>query len=64
MTTNVGNTDRVLRLVAGVFLLALAFVGPRTPIGYLGLVLIGTALLNFCPVYSLLGINTCRPGTR
>jgi hypothetical protein len=64
MTRNVGTTDRSLRLVAGIALLALAFVGPKTPIGYLGFVLIATALINFCPLYSLLGISTCRTSTR
>lgn len=61
MTRNMGSTDRTIRLVAGFALLLLAFVGPKTPIGYLGLVLIGTALVRFCPLYPLLGINTNRP---
>ncbi len=63
MTRNVGTTDRGIRLVVGVALLSLAFIGPRTPLGYLGLIPIITALVNFCPLYAILGINTC-PRTR
>lgn len=59
MTRNVGTTDRGIRLVVGVALLSLAFIGPRTPLGYLGLIPIITALVNFCPLYAILGINTC-----
>lgn len=60
MTRNVGTTDRTIRIVAGIALLLLAFTGPKTPIGYLGFVLIATAALNFCPLYTILGVNTCR----
>ncbi len=63
MNRNIGSTDRNIRLVVGVALLALAFFGPRTPIGYLGLIPILTALVSFCPLYALLGISTC-PRTR
>jgi hypothetical protein len=35
------------------------FVGPHTPFGWIGLVLIGTAAIGWCPPYALLGINTC-----
>jgi hypothetical protein len=59
MTTNVGGIDRVLRIVAGVVLLALGAFGPLGWWGLIGLVPLGTALIGFCPVYPLLGINTC-----
>lgn len=59
MTTNVGGIDRVLRIVAGVVLLALGAFGPLGWWGLVGLVPLGTALVGFCPVYPLLGINTC-----
>lgn len=49
--------DRAVRVVLG--LLALVFVGPQTPWGYLGIVPLVTALAGFCPAYSLLGIRTC-----
>lgn len=59
---NVGATDRAIRAIAGVLLLALVFVGPRTPWGWLGLVPLATAIFGTCPLYALLGIDTCRVG--
>lgn len=59
MKSNVGSADRVLRIALGVGLLAIAFVGPRTPFGYIGLVPLLTGLFGTCPLYSVLGINTC-----
>ncbi|MFM5885065.1 MAG: DUF2892 domain-containing protein [Novosphingobium sp.] len=56
---NVGSADRVFRIVLGLVLLALVFVGPRTPWGWLGLIPLATGLLRTCPLYSLLGITTC-----
>lgn len=58
MTRNIGSLDRMIRLVVGVVLLALVFVGPQTPWGYLGLIPIVTALFGFCPLYAALGMNT------
>lgn len=57
--TNEGTLDRVLRVTVGLGLLAIAFVGPKTPWGYLGIVPLATGLLGNCPVYSILGVNTC-----
>jgi hypothetical protein len=59
MTTNVGGTDRMLRIAAGVVLLALGAFGPLGWWGLIGLVPLGTALMGSCPAYSLLGLNTC-----
>ena len=56
---NVGGLDRTLRIVAGLAILALAFVGPKTPLAYLGLVPLLTGIVGTCPLYSLLGVNTC-----
>lgn len=58
MTVNIGNIDRLLRVIVGVALLALAFVGPQTPWGFIGIIPLGTALMGFCPAYRLLGICT------
>jgi Protein of unknown function (DUF2892) len=58
--TNVGGIDRILRIVAGVFLIAIVFVGPQTPWGWLGIVPLATGLLRTCPLYSLLRINSCK----
>jgi hypothetical protein len=61
MVANVGRTDRMLRIVVGIMLLALFFIlqGPARYLGILGLVALGTGLVSFCPLYALLGINTC-----
>ena len=59
MQTNTGSLDRALRLLIGVVLLSLVFVGPKTAWGWLGLVPIGTSLMGWCPLYALLGFDTC-----
>lgn len=60
MQANVGTIDRVLRIVAGIALISLVFVGPQTPWGWIGIVPLATALIGYCPAYSLLGIRTCN----
>lgn len=60
MKTNMGSTDRIIRLVVGVVLIALVFVGPQIVWGWIGIVPIVTALVGYCPAYSLLGIKTCK----
>ena len=59
MSRNEGNIDRALRITAGLALLALVFVGPQTPWGWIGIVPLVTGLVGFCPLYRLFGINTC-----
>lgn len=60
MQTNVGNTDRILRIVVGLALLSLIFLvdSDWRWIGLIGLVAIFTAVVRWCPAYSILGINT------
>ncbi len=58
-TVNEGTLDRALRAIVGSALIAIVFVGPKTPWGWLGLVPLATAALGWCPAYTLLGINTC-----
>jgi hypothetical protein len=60
MTQNIGNLERVIRAVVGVVLIALVFVGPETPWGWIGVIPLVTALVGWCPPYAMLGINTCR----
>ncbi len=59
LKTNEGNNDRTMRVVLGLLLVSLVFVGPTTRWGWLGLVPIATGLIGFCPLYAILGINTC-----
>jgi Protein of unknown function (DUF2892) len=64
MEKNVGSIDRIARIVLGIVLIALVFVGPQTPWGWIGLVPLLTALVGWCPAYRLLGIRTCSVGHR
>jgi hypothetical protein len=59
MGENVGSVDRILRAIVGAVLIALVFVGPQTPWGWVGLIPLATALIGWCPAYRLLGIRTC-----
>lgn len=59
MPKNLGTIDRALRAVAGLILIALVFVGPQTPFGWIGLVPLLTALIGFCPAYTMIGLKTC-----
>ncbi|MCO4843783.1 MAG: DUF2892 domain-containing protein [Yoonia sp.] len=60
MIKNVGSPDRIARLVIGALLVLLALTGTIGVWGWIGVVLIATAVLNFCPLYRILGINTCK----
>jgi hypothetical protein len=60
MTKNIGNTERIIRIVGGLVLIALAATGTVGVWGWLGLVPLATGLTGWCPPYSLLGINTCK----
>ena len=59
MTANVGGIDRILRIVAGLALIALAVTGVVGAWGYLGVIPLATGVFRFCGAYTLLGLNTC-----
>ena len=59
MTRNEGTLDRAVRVLGGLAILSLAFIGPKTAWAYLGIIPVITGSLGYCPAYSLLGINTC-----
>ncbi|PWK59941.1 YgaP family membrane protein [Roseicyclus mahoneyensis] len=59
MPRNEGTIDRALRIIAGLVLISLVFIGPQTAWGWVGIVPLATGLVGFCPLYRLLGINTC-----
>jgi hypothetical protein len=69
MKPNIGKVERVVRILVGVGVLSLAFVGPRAPWAYLGILPLVSGLVGWCPPYALLGISTApnshldRPGT-
>lgn len=69
MTANVGRIDRLLRIVIGVVLLVFPFVSglaifestAATVIAVIvGIVMVATSAMRFCPLYRILGLNTCR----
>lgn len=59
MKKNVGGIDRVVRIVAGLVLMALAATGQIGAWGWLGVVVLATGVFSFCGAYTLLGVNTC-----
>lgn len=59
MSRNEGNTDRLLRVVAGLVLIALTLTGQIGIWGWIGVIPILTGSIGFCPLYRVLGINTC-----
>lgn len=60
MKTNESPIDRVLRFVVGIGILSLAFVGPKTPWAYVGILPLATGIVGMCSLYALLGSSTCR----
>ncbi len=61
MKTNVGSADKIVRIVVGIGLLSLFFIleGNMKFLGLIGIVPIATALMGWCPLYSVLGLSTC-----
>ncbi|GHD53972.1 membrane protein [Thalassobaculum fulvum] len=61
MQTNVGLVDRVLRIVVGAALIAVALLvaHPYAWVGWIGVVPILTAIVGYCPAYQLIGLSTC-----
>jgi len=57
---NVGGIDKILRIAVGVALISLVFIGPKTPWGWVGIIPLATALINFCPLYPLIGFSTAK----
>ena len=59
MKSNEGMIDRSLRVAGGLLLIGLAFTGTIGPWGYVGLIPLVTGVVGMCPLYSMLGINSC-----
>jgi hypothetical protein len=64
MMTNEGKIDRTLRTLVGLALLSLVFIGPESLWGLIGLVPLITGVVGFCPLYRVLGLNTCPVNNR
>lgn len=59
MTNNIGSTDKMARIVVGALLIVLTLVGTIGAWGWIGIVPLATALIGWCPAYSIIGVNTC-----
>lgn len=64
MKKNEGNLDRALRVVAGLLLIGLAATDSIGVWGYIGVVPLLTGVIGMCPLYSILGLNTCPMNQR
>jgi membrane protein implicated in regulation of membrane protease activity len=56
---NEGTLDRAVRIILGLALLSLTIVGPRSALGWIGIVPLATGLIGFCPLYRIVGLSTC-----
>ena len=59
-TSNVGSVDRILRIILGLALIAGAVQGALAPWGWVGLVLVFTAFIKFCPIYAVTGLSSLK----
>lgn len=59
MKSNVGGIDRILRIVLGLVLIGLAATGTIGLWGWIGVVLVATAAIGFCPLYTVFGFSSC-----
>ncbi|MEY2632447.1 MAG: hypothetical protein RIR00_1101 [Pseudomonadota bacterium] len=59
MKANVGGLDKILRIIAGLGLVGATAAGMLPAWGYIGIVPLATGLIGFCPLYPILGLNTC-----
>jgi len=60
MKANVGGIDKILRIVVGLALIAWALFANGPVWAWIGVVPLATGLFNFCPLYSILGANSCK----
>lgn len=60
MKKNIHSIERVIRVIVGLVIISLVFIGPQSAWGWLGLIPVATGLSGWCPPYSILGINTCK----
>ncbi len=58
MSPNMSSIDKAIRILVGILLLTQVFTGLHTPWGWIGLILLITAFINFCPIYKMLGLHT------
>ena len=57
---NMGGIDRIVRFIIGALLVVLAITGTIGVWGWIGIILVVTAFINFCPIYRVFGVKTCK----
>jgi hypothetical protein len=60
MKQNVNNVERVVRVIAGLAIISLVFIGPQSVWGWLGVIPLATGIIGWCPPYALFGFSTCK----
>ena len=60
MKQNVHNIERVVRVIVGLAIISLVFIGPQSAWGWLGLIPLATGVIGWCPPYALFGFSTCK----
>ncbi len=57
---NEGSVDRFVRVLAGLVVVGLSYFGSHSWLAILGMILLITGLVGFCPIYRLFGVETCK----
>ena len=60
MKQNIHNVERAVRVIVGLAIISLVFIGPQSAWGWLGLIPLATGVIGWCPPYALFGISTCK----
>ncbi|MBT3178083.1 MAG: DUF2892 domain-containing protein [Desulfobacula sp.] len=60
MKQNIHNIERIVRIIIGLVILSLVFIGPKSLWGLIGIMPIFTGVTGWCPPYQVLGISTCK----
>jgi len=60
MNKNIGKAEKTLRIIVGLVLISLVFIGPQTAWGWLGLIPLITGLVSWCPLYALFKFSTLK----
>ena len=60
MKQNIHNIERGVRVIVGLAIISLVFIGPQSAWGWLGLIPVATGIIGWCPPYALFGISTCN----
>ena len=59
MKTNVGSTDKIIRILLGIVIMAAGYFYSSW-LGLIGIIPVLTVFMGFCPLYSIFGISTCK----